>query len=252
LALAGLTVLLPAMNILPLELVGGAFIAERYLALPFALFTLSICAFLARSEVSLRHLLGVAAVWICACVVMIELTLPHWHDDLSLWTWGALRAPSSDVPHIALSSYYVDRGDDARALAEANAAIERNPAAVKAWNNRGVALFNEGQVAEAQAAWEQTTRLTPEHALAWSNLANALAVQGQLDEAERILVDQALRLDPDLPLGLFTLGELYIATDRPALAIPQLERALRVVPPNQRPAVLESLERARAAARSAQ
>jgi tetratricopeptide (TPR) repeat protein len=242
---AGLVALLPALNILPLELAGGAFAADRYLTLPLAFFALAVGVAMRRDSARLRATSVVAGLWLVASITTIELTLPHWHDELALWTWAAERAPQSALPHVNLSNYYVDHGDNARVLVEADAAIQRDPTSAKAWNNRGVALLNTDQVAAAQSAWERATQLDASNALSWSNLANALASQGRFEDAERILLDRALRLNPDLAMGQFTLGEVYLSMDRPDLAAVRFERALQLLPPNQQAAARASLAHTR-------
>jgi tetratricopeptide (TPR) repeat protein len=242
---AGLVALLPALNVLPLELSGGMFAADRYLTLPLALFALALAALVARHPARMRMVHVAAAIWLVACCATIELTLPHWRDDVALWTWAAERAPSSALPHVNLSNYYIDHGDNARVLAEADAAIQRDPTSAKAWNNRGVALLNTDQFAAAQSAWERATQLDASNALSWSNLANALGAQGRFDEAERMLIDRALRLNPDLAMAQFSLGEVYLSMDRPDLAIARFERALQLLPPNRQAAARESLAHTR-------
>ena len=242
---AGSAALLPALNILPLELNGGAFAAERYLTFPLALFALAAGAVLLRNPARTRVLYGAAAVWLIACGVTVGVTLPPWRDDYGLWTWAAERAPHSALPHVNLSNYYIDQGDDARVLAEADAALQRDPSNAMAWNNRGVALYNTQQYAAAQGAWEQAARLEATNALFWSNLANALRAQGRLADSERVLIDQALRLNPNLALAHFSLGVLYLNLDRPDLASAPLERALVLLPPSRQPAARDALAQTR-------
>lgn len=241
---AGLVALLPALNILPLELSGSMFAAERYLTLPLAFFVLALVAWIPQPA-GLRRVWQLAVcLWLVACVVTVERTLPHWRTELSLWTWAAERVPTSALPHTNLSNYYIDHGDNARVLAEADAALQRDSDDPQAWNNRGVALFNMERFADAQEAWERATRLAPEYALSWVNLSNALGVQGRLEEAEQ-MVNRALQLKPDLGLAHLTLGELYLATDRSELAIEQFEHALKLLPTDRQKDARESLARAR-------
>ncbi len=245
---AGLVALLPALNLLPLELSGSMFAAERYLTLPLAFFVLSLVAWIPQ-EAGLRRVWQVAGcLWLVACVATIESTLPHWRTELSLWSWAADRAPLSALPHTNLSNYYIDQGDNARILAEADAALQRDPDDPQAWNNRGVALFNMERFSDAQKAWERATQLAPEYALSWVNLANALGVQDHLEEAER-MVNRALQLKPDLGLAHLTLGELYLSTGRPDMAIERFEQALKLLPPDRQKDARESLTRARQAQR---
>jgi Flp pilus assembly protein TadD len=67
----------------------------------------------------------------------------------------------------------------------------------------------------------------------WSNLAGALRQQERFQEAEKILLDQALRLVPDLPAAHLNLGMVYLQADRPDLASEHLQLAARLLPPAQ-------------------
>jgi Flp pilus assembly protein TadD len=252
LAVAGLLSTLPVVNLLPLELGGGAFVAERFLTFPLALFVLAAVPLLARWQrsairkreaggkkqesscaLTLPHSHTLLLLWLAACVVTIQITLPHWRDDLSLWTWAARRAPQSATPPTNLALQYVNRGDYSAGLEAAGRALELDPANADAWDNAGLALFYLERYAEAQDAFERAVELEPESALYWNNLAGALREQDQLGAAEQVLLDQALRLDPTLPAAHLSLGIVYLRADRPDLAAGYLQGALRLLPPGQ-------------------
>jgi tetratricopeptide (TPR) repeat protein len=245
---AGIVALLPAINLLPLELSGGTFAAERYLTYPLAFFALGSGVALARTFENIRARKTIAllvTLWLVACAGTIELTLPHWRDSFTLWTWASERAPTSALPHVNLSNYYIDQNDNAHILSETDAALQRDSNNAMAWNNRGVALFNTNQFAAAQAAWEKASQIEPTNALFWSNLANALRAQNRWQDAERILIDQALHLDPNFALAHFSLGALYLNIDRPDLAIAPLERAIQLLPPTRQQSARDSLAQTR-------
>lgn len=226
LALAGLGALLPVLNLYPLELGGGAFIAERFLLFPLTLFTLA-----ALTGLRGRLPLPAAALWLLACLAVIQLTLPHWHDDLSLWTWAQARAPYSSMPPTNLSLEYTNRGQPEIGLNLAQAALQLDPQNADAWNNLGLALFQLKNYAEAEKAFYQAATLLPQHALYWNNLAGALREQDRLPEAEQVLLEQALKLDPNLPAGHLNLGIVYLKAGRPDLAQAAFTRAAALLPP---------------------
>jgi protein O-mannosyl-transferase len=223
LALAGAAALLPVLNVLPLELGGGAFVAERYLLFPLALLCLA----------ALRLPPRLAGVWLVACVATVQLTLPHWRDEPSLWAWAARCAPRSAIPPANLALLAIDGGRLAEALDLARRAEELDPANADAWDNAGIALFLLKRYPEAQAELERAVKLQPQSALFWSNLAGALREQGRLQEAEHVLLDQALRLDPALPPAHLNLGIVYLMADRPDLAEQHLRQAERLLPPER-------------------
>ena len=57
-----------------------------------------------------------------------------------------------------------------------------------AWNNKGVALHNQGRYDEAIKAYDEAIRLDPEYANAWNNKGSA--DQGRYDEAIKDMTRQ--------------------------------------------------------------
>lgn len=241
LLVGGAIALLPVANLLPLELGGGAFVAERYLLFPLTLAVLAgaVAWHSLSTEEGTREWgrFGWRAVlplcWLVASVATVQLTLPNWRDDLTLWTWAARRAPQSATPPTNLSLEYVRRGAYEVALELAEQGIALDSENADSWDNAGLALFHLGQYADAQAAFERAITLQPESALFWNNLAGALREQDQLAEAERVLLDQVLVLDPHLPAAYLNLGIVYLRADRPDLAALHLQEAARLLPPDE-------------------
>jgi tetratricopeptide (TPR) repeat protein len=238
LLLGGVVALFPVANLLPLELGGGAFIAERFLLFPLVLFILagvSLFRELEQAGHPIAHPLTTAAltVWLILSLAVVQLNLPNWQDDLSLWTWAARRAPHSSMPPTNLSLEYIHRGNYQRSLQLAEAAINLDPGNANAWNNAGLALFFLQDYPQAQQAFALALELAPDSALFWNNLAGALREQGELRQAEEILLDQALPLDPNLPVIHQNLGIVYLKASRPDLAAIHLQEALRLLPENQ-------------------
>jgi len=238
LMVAGIITLLPVLNIYPIELGGGAFAAERYLVFPMTLITLAAINLVgdiipAMTFKPLSITGSLVSVWLIASLVTIQLSLPYWRDGLSLWTWGARRAPASTTPFINLSLEYSNRGQYQIALSFAQKAINMDPKNPEAWDNGGLALFYMSKYPEAQNAFAQAVLLQPRSALFWNNLAGALREQDKLADAEKILLDHALKLDPNLSAAYINLGIVYLRADRPDLASQNLQKALQLLPPNQ-------------------
>jgi hypothetical protein len=241
LAVAGILSLLPVINVLPLDLTGGAFIAERFLLFPLTLLSLAaaplfrpLAAWKSRPS-SVRGVLAqlLPPLWLAASVLIIQTVLPFWRSDLTLWEWGARRAPYSATPLTNLAWLYSEQGDPEASLAAAQNAVSLDPANSMAWNNAGLALFYQQRYAEAQQAFGKAADLQPENALFWNNLAAVLMEQGQLQEAERVLLEESLGRNPNQPLAHLNLGAVYLQANRPELAIQHLQEALRLLPPDQ-------------------
>jgi tetratricopeptide (TPR) repeat protein len=232
LVLAGILSLLPVANLLPLELGGGAFIAERFLLFPMVFFVLAAGNLIELSMISLKQWVWApAALWLLVSLATIQLTLPNWRDNLSLWTWAVNQAPRSDTPLTNLSLEYTDLGQYQRGAAYAQQAINLSPKNADAWDNFGLALFRLGKYTDAQSAFEKATSLQPLIALYWNNLAGSLREQDKLAEAAKMLIEQALQLDPNLPSAHLNLGIVYLKADRPDLAAQALQNAINLLPP---------------------
>ncbi len=241
LALAGVLTLFPVVNILPLELGGGAYVAERYLLFPLLFVSLS-AAYLLRPRPAEEETAGIRRLpwkealfllYLLADLATIQLTLPHWRHDPTLWLWAERRSPRSALPPTNLALQYVHEGRYRLALEKADQAIALDPQNAEAYDNAGLALFHLGRYADAQKAFEQATKLQPESALYWNNLAGALREQGQLEEAERIVREEALARDPALPVGHLNLGLIYMRMDRWEEAIGEFRQALALFPPGE-------------------
>jgi tetratricopeptide (TPR) repeat protein len=241
LAIAGTVSLFPVVNLFPLELDGGAFVAERFLLFPVALFTLALVPLVPplvawwRTRVSRIPIpvWTLPLLWLVVSVATIQLTLPHWRDDLALWTWGERRAPASWLPPTNLALAYNTQGSYQRALAAIDRALSLDPEQANAWNNLGLSLFALGNYAEAQSAFEEAVRLEPESAVYLNNLAAALREQDRLEEAQQVLLEEVLPRSPDLPVAHLNLGIVYMRMERPDLAVQHLQEALRLLPPEQ-------------------
>lgn len=235
LALAAAVALGPVLNIVPLELGGGAFVAERFLTFPLALLALASAAALATpAPARTATLRGAAtALWVVAAVATVQLTVPHWRSDEALWRWGMRRAPRSAVPYTNLALQAVQSGRYAEGLALAERALALDPTDLNAANNKGLALFHLGRYAEAQAVFADLVKRAPQQLLYWNNLAGALREQGDLQGAERLLLERVLARDPSFPPAHLNLGVVYLRADRPDLAARHLSEAARLLPPRQ-------------------
>jgi Flp pilus assembly protein TadD len=237
LAIAGTLALLPVINIFPLELDGGAFVAQRFLLFPMVLFVLALISLASTREWSVNWG-GVPRwtfplLWLFACVATLQLALPHWRNEVTLWSWGERRAPVSPLPPTNLALAYINQGSYQLALQKIDRALALDPEQANAWNNLGLAQFSSGNYAAAQSAFEEAVRLDEDNAMFWNNLAASLREQDQLEDAEQILLNRVLPLDSALPIAYVNLAVIYLRSDRPDLAAQSLQEALRWSPMDQ-------------------
>jgi len=231
LALAALLSLVPAMNVLPLQLDGGSYFAERYLVFPAALLVLSAVALHGdlerrRPDTAMKLGLSASGLWIAASLVVVATTLPHWTDELTLWTWGVKRAPRSALPRANLAGEHFVRGEHEACVRHGERALELDPMEANAASNLGACLLNLGRLDKAGRAFTLAVTILPDDAGLWTNLAVYQRSSGQLEAAVVSLRDHALAIAPDDPLANLLLGATYMDLRRPGDAVPYLERAL--------------------------
>jgi tetratricopeptide (TPR) repeat protein len=227
--------LLPVVNLLPLGLSGGAFTTERFAYLPSFFFLAAVGAVIQTLRVSQTRKLSAVGALAVACLAGVLVIVPHWHDDVTLWTWASERAPQSDLPWANLAVQAGNRGEAELAIDYANRALTLNPDNANAHDTAGLALFLLGDYAGAEGAFRHALALEPDEAHVWSNLAAAVREQGRLDEALRLLIDEALARDPTLWTAHLGMGLVYLAGGRPDLAVEPLRQAVYYQPRNPEP-----------------
>lgn len=224
-AVAAAALLLPVLNLVPLELMSEAYTAERYLVLPLAVGVIP-AALALDGALRRRAVRWAAAGFGLAAAATVVVTLGHWRDAPAFWGWAALHAPHTATPHINLALELASRGDHVGAEAAARRAVEVEPGSQRAWNNLGHSMIGMQRYEEAIDCFERAVDLDPGHTLAWSNLGRSLLEIGRWQDAERVLVEEALRRDPDHALATFNLAELRLREGLPGQVPELLGRAL--------------------------
>ncbi|MBM3319225.1 MAG: tetratricopeptide repeat protein [Candidatus Eisenbacteria bacterium] len=95
-----------------------------------------------------------------------------------------------------------------------------------AWSNLGRACYRAGRMREAAEAFERAARLWPHDPSFHANLGLARKAEGDLEGAARAF-GAALEADETYRSARLHLAEILLAGERPAEALPHLERALR-------------------------
>ena len=212
-----LVCLLPISNIVPLNRPAAAFFSESYLVLPAAVFVLLLMAFIvdlvepARfKETTFRNgLFAGIFVWFLLCIFIVRSTLPLWKNDLTLWSWAAIKAPGSTVAQNNLASTLLDLKRYREARDVAHRAIELEPGAAMSWDTYGVALINLGKKDEGKAALQKATKLDPGEPRHWYQLALVLMNDREFKQAEVILKNNVLSRDPNNTSAMINLAITY-------------------------------------------
>ena len=122
---------------------------------------------------------------------------------------------------------------DRKAAADARqvclAALERAPNDHRLHENTAEFLERTGDLQGAAAQWQSVVRIIPHHHVAYFQAGRLLARLGDL-AAGRALIEQALKIRPDLTEGWLELGDIHAAQSQPELALPDYQRAMRLAP----------------------
>jgi len=234
---AALLFLLPYLIVGNLLVPIGTIFAERLLYLPSAgfclLFGLALAA-LARGVRGLDVWSGrtreVLVALILATLVMGYATRSwaralDWTSDQTVFASAARVTPQSPRALFILGKLHVARGETAQALEAWQRTIERYPAYVAAWFERGVAYGQAGRFDEAERMFRETVRLSPNYGAALLNHGIALRRLGRLDEAERQL-RKAVLCDPTSARGFAELGNLQLERGAADAAARSYRRAI--------------------------
>jgi len=143
------------------------------------------------------------------------------------------RAHAGDDPPAAAYSARAwlrfGQGRPREALADLDAAAERDPGHALAWTLRGSILLSLGRSADARAALERGLELDPHDAGGWFNLGKARRATGAPDGALDAFA-RANELDPELAIAWDARGRTLIERGALADGLACLDRAIAVAP----------------------
>ena len=152
--------------------------------------------------------------------------ISFWRDSISLWQDAVVKQPGSAVAWLVLGDVYVKRGE--RALAEKyfeqGKEVCRGVECFHALEKLATLHLGGGSLDKAEKSTDEMIRLFPKN-------ANGYVLKGYLKylhkdfiEAEPLFL-AGLKLDRNQPSSLIALGNIYLATGRPALAAEKLKAA---------------------------
>ncbi len=121
------------------------------------------------------------------------------------------------------------KGDNNRAIADCDQAIQLNARLVFAYNNRGIAWSGKGDYARAIADYTEAIRLDPNYAQGYSNRCDDRRSKGDLDLAIEDC-NQAIRLKPDYTNAYYNRGLTWRAKGDNDRAIADYDETIRLDP----------------------
>jgi tetratricopeptide (TPR) repeat protein len=137
--------------------------------------------------------------------------------------------PDLPAPHSNLGIVLLSSGAHAKAEAAFREAIRLQPDYADAHGNLANLLAGRGDAANARSHFETALRFQPKNAAIRYNYAVSLGRAGDVDSAQRQL-QSALDSDPNLADAHELLGNLLMARNQPAAALPHYRAWVRLQP----------------------
>jgi len=201
-----LTMLVPVLGIVQ---VGAQAHADRFTYLPqigiYLAVTWSVADWAGRWKHG-RAIMGlVTAVVIGVLIVCAHVQTSYWKNSETLWNRALACNPRNDVAHYNLGDALSAKGEEEKADAEYQTAVEINPSYVKAQDRLGIALAKRGRLDEAIADFRKSIEADHNDDEAHNNLGIALGVKGDVDGAISEY-RKALAINPDYVDARYNLG----------------------------------------------
>jgi tetratricopeptide (TPR) repeat protein len=218
---------------------GDFAVADRYTYIPCIGLTLTVVAtaeYFARRFGAMRWIATGVAAGLCAVATWTDL--PRWRDSMSLFD-AALRVGPHYVAFNNRGVAWFEAGQIQQAMVDYDSAIRWNPRFSRAYNNRGSALSDLGRYDEALQDFDTAIECDPYLEDAYDNRGNALARKGQPDQA---LADynRCLRLNSNRPGSYNNRAAAYFQMKRYAEAMADL-RTCRQLGGQPHPGLVQAL-----------
>lgn len=141
--------------------------------------------------------------------------------------------PEWQVPHNNLARIFLLQGKKDEAIIRLTTALKNNPKNAAAYMTLGYLYINDDQEEKAAKIYEQALEAIPDLWAAANNLACILSIEGNaerdLDRAYELAL-KAIKLQPERPDVIDTLGWVYYLRGETDLAIAELEKAIERAP----------------------
>ena len=180
-----------------------------------------------KTQFGLRTVL-VAGVVISLGVVTLRRNSDY-QSAFSIWKVTAEQFPMNWRAHVNLGDEYTSRNDLGRANECFNKAIELNPRAYTAFNNRGLNFLRMGEFERGLADYKRAVEINPGAPIGHALLARALSRTGHLDAAIEES-SEAIKLQPNIAEYWFERGELQFKVKHFDSAIADLSESIQLEP----------------------
>jgi protein O-mannosyl-transferase len=195
--------LIPVLGIIK---VGSQSMADRYAYLPSLgpFLVLGLAAARVSKKVSSLDTRGtirkLSAISITSAIILVlsyatVVQISIWNNTVSLWSYVIDANPDIPIAYNNRGIAYKERGQLDKAFSDFNKAIVLAPSLAHGYNNRGIVYKEAGQYDRALWDYDKAIELDPSYAVAYANKGDVLKDKGQYDRA-LWNYDKAIELNP--------------------------------------------------------
>jgi len=177
----------------------------------------------AEEELDLASSLGAEKNLIAAWKGRALALCGNFAEAMPLLESAAANSPTAET-YCALASCQRRAGKLTVARKAIESSLEREPANLNSLIERGRILLDQGDAANARAAFERIISLDPQNAVAHQLLAESLQANGKRIEAASVY-QKAITLDPEQAMWHHRLAELYECRRETSSAIQHYQKA---------------------------
>ncbi len=213
--------------------VGGQAMADRYTYLPqiglLVAIVFEIASWATKSPANSKIAIAFAGIVSLACLAATTRQLSYWKDSETIFKHTIAVTGDNPVAHINLGVALEQQGRLAEARAEYEIAARLDPNRVQAQVNLANVLDASGETGKALEHYRMALQLNRNLPLVHLNYGSALVKLGRFDEA-KLHFEEAKRLAPNDPRPAYLMGKSLLRQGRSQEAVGQFKEALRIDP----------------------
>lgn len=212
---------------------GNYYMADRYSYLPsLGLFLILGSIFIRITEKKLIYKIPLYIIFLAYFVFLGSSTFSRtkiWKNSISLWTNVIHQYPKTTHAWNDRGNAKSNSGDIQGAIMDFDKAIQLNPENAITYNNRGNANGKSGKFSKAIDDFNKAIELNSEYADAFSNRALAYSELGKYNLAFND-INKAIELKPQFAVAINNRGNIYRKIGNPVKAIQDFKEAIKLNP----------------------
>ena len=150
-------------------------------------------------------------------------------ESIKHYTEAIKLKPDLDVAYNNRGNAYADKGELDNAISDYDTAIKLKPDEVDVYHNRGITYYKKGELDNAISDYDTAIKLNPDEATAYNNRGSAYSKKGELDNAISDY-NTAIKLNPDEADAHYNRGISYFRKEALDNAIKDFDTVIQLKP----------------------